>query len=74
MNKNLDISNWALLLKEHSLKIFRKKYKYSKNDVGKELLSFVVGTLATNVYQVYGKKLIMALVYSGDIGEKGSYS
>ena len=62
------------LLKENSLKIFREKnINIQRIDVGKELLSFVVGTLATNVYEVYGKKVNngISLCSGGYIGEKG---
>lgn len=62
------------LLKDNSLKIFREKnINIQRIDVGRELLSFVIGTLATNDYRVYGKKFKNGnnLCSGGYIGDKG---
>ncbi len=61
------------ILKEFSLNKFReKKVDIQKIDVGKELLSFVIGTLKTASYSVYGKDKLHARSFcsGGYIGNK----
>ena len=75
MNKNFRIYLIGhSLLKQNSLSRFReKKITIQRIDVGQELLSFVIGTLATNDYKVYGKNVKdgLRLCSGGYIGEKG---
>ena len=61
------------ILKEESLSKFRDKgVKVLRIDVGKELLSYVVGTLYTSEYYVYGNKLYgeQYLCSGGYLGNK----
>ena len=61
------------ILKEESLSKFRNKgIKIQRIDVGKELLSYVMGTLLTSEYKVYGKKLVgeQSLCSGGYIGNR----
>ena len=75
MNKNYRIYLIGhSLLKKNSLKIFKEKnINIQKIDVGKELLSFIIGTLATKNYDVYGKKINegISLCSGGYLGEEG---
>ncbi len=61
------------ILKENSLKKIRnKKIGIQRIDVGKELLSFVIGTLRTSDYSVYGQNKSQGRSFcsGGYIGEK----
>lgn len=77
MNKNFRIFLIGhSLLKKDSLRRFREKnITLQRIDVGQELLSFVVGTLATNDYEVYGNKVHngVRLCSGGYIGEEGDF-
>ena len=61
------------LLKERTLEKLRKNdIDIQRIDVGKELLSFIIGTLQTHDYQVYGKDFLNGKVVcsGGYIGDK----
>ncbi len=75
MNKNFRIFLIGhSLLKKNSLKRFRdKNINIQRVDVGQELLNFVIGTLATDFYKVYGQKVYDGIRFcsGGYIGEEG---
>jgi len=63
------------ILKENSLKKFQNNnIDVQRIDVGKELLSFVIGTLKTNNYDVFGKNTFneYEVCSGGFIGEKNN--
>ena len=83
-----DISDYSYLMKDnfkiyligHSLlklnslkKLLKQNIDIKKIDVGKELLNYVIGSISTKDYSVYGRRTVNNLkIYSGGyIGNKG---